>query len=90
MITYDETKRQTNLRKHGLDFVGCEAIFEGPVIIQEDAREAYGEQRMNVIGFLRGEVVHMTYTERGTDLHVISLRRATRHEIQYFARWLSH
>jgi hypothetical protein len=86
MVTWDETKRQANLRNHGLDFVGCEAVFDGPIVTREDAREAYGEQRINLLGWLHGHVIHMTYTERGETLHVISLRRATRHEAQrYFA-----
>ncbi len=89
MVTWDDTKRQRNIRSHGLDFAGCEAIFKGPVIAEEDARLTYGEQRINVIGFLRGKVVFMTYTERGDDLHVISLRRATRHEIKRFAEEFS-
>lgn len=25
MMTWDEAKRQANLRKHGFDFVGCDA-----------------------------------------------------------------
>jgi len=57
MITYNEFKRQANISKHGLNFVGCEAIFDGPVISEEDARLRYGEQRINVIGFLHGVVV---------------------------------
>lgn len=90
MVTWDEAKRQLNLRNHELDFVGCEAVFDGPVISEEDARSAYGEQRINVIGFLRGEVVFMTYTERWSNFHVISLRKATRHEIKRFAQGLPH
>ncbi len=89
MVTWDDTKRQRNIRSHGLDFEGCEAVFEGQVIAEEDARLAYGEQRINVIGFLRGKVVFMTYTERDDDLHVISLRRATRHEIKRFTEEFS-
>ena len=89
MVTYDETKRQANLACHGLDFIGCEALFDGPVVSWDDDREAYGELRMNALGFLGGIVVHMTYTERGDDLHVISLRKAEKHEIRYFAQQLS-
>jgi len=38
------------------------------------------------LSFLNGVVVHLTYTERGDDLHVISLRKAAeKHEIRYFA-----
>ena len=90
MVIWDESKRHLNLRNHGLDFVGCEAVFDAPVLTEDDAREAYGEQRINLLGWLRGSVVHMTYTERGGDLHIISLRKATPHEIRRFARWLPH
>ena len=45
---------------------------------------AYGEMRINLLGLLFGQVVHMTYTERGEDLHVISLRTATTHETRYY------
>lgn len=89
MITFDDAKRQANIRQHGLDFIGCEAVFDGPVISWDDARAAYGEQRINVLGFLSGCVVHLTYTERGDDLHIISLRQAEKHEIRQFATWLS-
>lgn len=84
MVTWDESKRRTNLKVHGLDFVGCERVFDDPVVTQEDDRLAYGEQRINLIGLLAGQVVHMTYTERGDDLHVISLRKATKHEARHY------
>jgi uncharacterized protein len=87
MVTWDESKRLRNLKMHGLDFMGCELIFDGPVVAEEDDRLVYGEQRMNVMGVLAGRVVHMTYTERGDGLHVISLRKATKYEIR---RFISH
>lgn len=90
MITWDDTKRRANMAKHGLDFVGAEAVFDGPVMTEEDARLAYGEPRTNLIGLLHGSVVFMTYTERGDDLHIISLRPATRHEAQRYVRTIFH
>ncbi len=42
------------------------------------------EVRINLLGLLDAQVVHMTYTERGDLVHVISLRRATKHEARYF------
>lgn len=84
MATWDEPKRQANLHRHGLDFEGCEAVFDWPVVTAEDAREAYGEQRINLLGWLDGRVVHMTYTERGEELHVFSLREATKYEARYY------
>ena len=84
MVTWDEDKRLYNVQSHGLDFTGCDAVFDGPVITRDDDREDYGEQRINLLGVLAGEIVHMTYTEREDNLHVISLRRATKHETRYY------
>ena len=90
MVTWDESKRQANIRQHGLDFVGCEAVFDYPVVTREDDRQAYGEQRTNLIGWLNGQIVHLTYTERGDALRVISLRQATIHEARYYQKTISN
>jgi uncharacterized protein len=89
VVTWDEHKRQVNLRSHGLDFAGCLEVFDHPVLTAEDTRRSYGEQRINLLGWLRGQVVHMTYTERGEDIHVISLREATKHEARYYFKTIS-
>ena len=84
MITWDEAKRLGNIKNHGLDFVGCESVFDSPVITRDDDRLRYGEQRINLLGVLAGKIVHMTYTERGEALHIISLRMATKHETRHY------
>ncbi len=89
MATWDEQKRQANIRIHGLDFEGCEAVFDHSVVTTEDSDFAYGEQRINLLGWLEGRVVRLTYTERGEDMHVISLRKATRHETRNYFQALS-
>jgi uncharacterized protein len=86
MPTWDEAKRRKNLRDHGLDFEGCEALFDGPVVVFEDKRDRYGELRLNAIGWLQGQVVHLTYTERDDDFHVISLRKAEKHEARNYVQ----
>lgn len=89
MITWDPEKRRRNLRAHGMDLADSAAVFDGPVVTWDDTRERYGELRTNLLGFLNGTVVHLTYTERGEYLHVISLRKAEKHEIRFFAQRLS-
>lgn len=86
MATWDEPKRLSNIVDHGLDFVGCEAVFDGPVVTWDDDSEAYGELRINLLGWLDGTVVHMTYTERDDEPHIISLRKAEKHEIRFYAK----
>lgn len=90
MVTWDERKRQANLRDHGLDFDGCDAVFDYPVVVAEDTRQPYGEQRLNLLGWFVDRVVHLTYSERGETLHVISLREATKHEARAYFQALSH
>jgi uncharacterized DUF497 family protein len=40
MATWDESKRLRNIEARGLDFAGCEAVFDSPVVTWEDDREA--------------------------------------------------
>ena len=84
MVTWDETKRKLNIRNHGLDFAGCDAIWDHFTVTREDRREAYGEARQVCFGILDDEVVVMVYTERRKGLHVISLRKAEKYEARYY------
>ncbi len=85
MITFDSAKRQTNRRKHGIDLAACEAIFDAPMVTEEDDREAYGEQRLRSLGWLEGRVVVLIWTDRETSPHLISCRYGdTRETDRYF------
>ena len=64
MTTWDEPKRRKNIKDHGLDFVGCEAIWDNFTITREDIRQAYGEKRLVTFGILEGTVAVLVYTER--------------------------
>jgi len=86
MLIWDEAKRQANIAKHGYDFDGIEVIFDAPVVSWEDTREAYGEQRICLLGWLQGRVVHLTYVDQGDCIRVISLRNAEKHEVRYYAQ----
>jgi uncharacterized DUF497 family protein len=44
-FTWHEPKRESNLKKHGLDFCNAEKVFAGPTFTFEDNRQKYGEQR---------------------------------------------
>jgi uncharacterized protein len=83
MLTWDEAKRKLNLKKHGLDFAGCDAIWDYFTVTREDLRQDYGEPRQVCFGLLAGEVVVLVYTERPKGPHVISLRKAEKHEARY-------
>lgn len=79
-LEWDERKRRINLRKHGIDFIGCEAIFAGVTKTMLDDRDDYGEERFVTFGLLDGRVVAVVHTESADTIRVISIRKAKRRE----------
>ena len=84
MFAWDETKRKSNLAKHGIDFRDAPPIFEGPVVTMEDTREDYSEPRYVALGLLEGVVVSLVYAERDDQVRLISIRKALKHETRFF------
>jgi uncharacterized protein len=62
-FTWHEAKRRSNLKKHGLDFVDVPRFFDGPMLVFEDDRESYGEERLIGIGMLDAIVVLIVHVE---------------------------
>jgi uncharacterized protein len=79
-ITFDETKRQANIKRHGFDFVGVDTFFAGFTITREDNRQDYGEIRLQTLGLLQDVVVFVVHTARNEADHIISIRKAEKHE----------
>jgi len=84
VITWDETKRQLNIKNHRLDIAGCDAVWDHFTVTREDKRRNYGEARFVCFGLLAAVVVVLVYTERPRGPHVISLRKAEKHEARYY------
>lgn len=78
--TWDEAKRQSNLRKHGLDFADAPPVIEDAYLTIEDTRFLYSERRYNAYGYFQGRAAAVTYTEEYDEIRIISFRRATRQE----------
>ncbi len=81
---WDEEKRQSNLRKHGIDFVRAAAIFNGPVLEKVDNRYNYGETRFVALGEVEGVVLFVVITWRGSVCRIVSARRANKRERQQY------
>jgi uncharacterized protein len=86
LFEWDETKRQTNLAKHYIDFQDAIRVFDGPVFERMDNRR--GEDRVIAIGSVEGIEIVVVYVMRGKRRRIISARRAHRHERQDFANHL--
>ncbi len=77
---WDEAKRQSNIQKHGIDFLGIEKVFAGQTITILDDRIDYGEPRFVTVGLLQGRVVVIAHTETDEVIRIISARKATKNE----------
>ena len=89
MITWDESKRRTNLRKHGIDLADCEGVFDSPMLTNEDKLDAYGEERLKSLGWFNARIVVLIWTERNAGPHLISCRYGDKRETQtYFEAYL--
>ena len=79
-FAWDETKRKSNIEKHGIDFVDALVIFDGYTLTVEDDRHDYGEERFVTFGVLDGRVVAVVHTESEELIRIISIRKATNYE----------
>jgi uncharacterized DUF497 family protein len=84
IFTWDEPKRQANLAKHGLDFADAEKVFAGPMVLFEDNRADYGEQRMIGVGLLDYLVVLIVHVEKDETIRIISMRKADSNETDLY------
>ena len=77
---WDESKRLSNLQKHGIDFIRACQIFDGLTVEFEDNRYDYGEDRFIAIGETQGVILTVVFTYREDLIRLISARPATRYE----------
>lgn len=78
---WDETKAESNFRKHGIDFEEAALVFFDPYRIETlDERPDHEEDRFRTVCMAAGRLLFVVYTEREGRLRIISARRATRNE----------
>jgi uncharacterized protein len=81
VYVWDEAKRKSNLKKHGLDFRDAYLVYENPLKCTYDASREDEYRLMDVaLAFIRGRVLTLVYSEVGDDVRVISFRNASREE----------
>jgi uncharacterized DUF497 family protein len=78
-IFWDEPKRLTNLRDHGLDFADVDAEFDfSDASITPTYAGPDGRSRFKATGFLDNELVTLVFSRLGTEaISLVSLRPAS-------------
>lgn len=80
---YDERKSQSNLKKHGIDFVEAQALWNDPYLVEIPARTT-DEERFLVIGKIQEKHWSAVVTPRDGNIRIISVRRSRTEEVTIY------
>jgi uncharacterized DUF497 family protein len=81
-FTWDPSKAEANLRKHGVSFQEASTAFRDPLSVTgADPDHSFGESRFITFGeSVTGKLLVIAHTERGAEIRILSARRATKPE----------
>lgn len=80
---FDPTKSATNLRKHGIDFVQAQVLWEDSRLVEVPARTE-DEPRYWVVGRIAGQHWSGVITYRESAIRIISVRRSRPEEVALY------
>jgi uncharacterized DUF497 family protein len=80
---FDKRKSQVNMKKHGIDFVEAQALWEDPDRIEIPAKTTE-EPRFILIGKISDKHWSSIFTYRREKIRIISVRRSRREEIEIY------
>ncbi|WP_206613567.1 BrnT family toxin [Parahaliea mediterranea] len=80
---YDQRKSASNLKKHGIDFVQAQLLWEDPNLVELAARSD-DEPRSIVIARFNGQYWSAVFTYRDEDIRLISVRRSRKAEVELY------
>jgi len=85
MITFefDEHKSKANLKKHRIDFVEAQQLWEDPGVVEIPARTS-DEPRFLIIGLIEGKHWSAVVTPREDQIRIISVRRSRQEEVTIY------
>jgi uncharacterized DUF497 family protein len=74
---WNRLKAGANHRKHGITFETATEVFDDPFCIEEyDEENSEHEDRYNIIGFVKGGYITVSFTLRDNLTRVFSARKA--------------
>jgi uncharacterized DUF497 family protein len=80
---FDPAKSESNRTKHGIDFVEAQGLWNDPMLLEIPARTD-DEPRYLVIGLIEGKHWSAVIAYRGTNVRLISVRRARTEEVAIY------
>ena len=87
-FTWDPSKADKNLAKHGVEFVDAESVFDDPNgVLISDNDGSHEEDRFVLLGFsaqARLLVVVHCYRDEDRQIRIISARKANKRESKFY------
>ncbi len=80
---YDDDKSRANLEKHGIDFLGAQALWKDPNLLEIQAKSD-DEPRFLVIGLIGPKHWSAVITYRNGAIRLISVRRSRIREVELY------
>ena len=80
---FDPHKSRTNKKKHGIDFLEAQALWEDPDFLEIPAKIS-DEPRFLVIGRISNKYWSGIITYRGEKIRIISVRRSRPEEVDVY------
>ena len=80
---FDPEKSDNNKKKHGIDFLEAQALFDDPDLIEIPAKIA-DEPRFLVVGKIADKHWSGVVTYRGEKVRIISVRRSRKEEVELY------
>ena len=82
-LEFDAAKSESNLAKHGIDFLNAQFLWNDPMLL-EIAAKTEDEPRFVVIGLIGEKYWTAVITYRGDNIRLISVRRARSEEVSLY------
>jgi len=79
----DDKKSASNLKKHGIDFITAQELWNDPGLIEVQAKSD-DEVRFLIIGCIANKHWSAVITYRGYTIRIISVRRSRKSEVEIY------
>ncbi len=80
---FDDKKSSSNLKKHGIDFVTAQALWNDPDLLEVQAISD-NESRFLIIGRINSRHWSAVITYRENNIRLISVRRSRKSEVELY------
>ena len=80
IFSFDKNKSKSNLKKHGIDFIEAQKLWDDPNLLEIPARTV-DEPRFLIIGKIDNINWSAVITYRNDKIRIISVRRSRKEEV---------